>query len=54
VTLIDSDDGCYPFRIGKWQGWPGVLLWVLVCFGGGIIFGFLGVLVGTWLSGGGL
>lgn len=53
-TLIDSDDGCYPlFRMGKWQGWRGFCLWIVLCFGGGIIFGFLGVLVGTWLSGGG-
>lgn len=52
-TLIDSDDGCYTlFRMGKWPGWRGVLLWVLLYFGSGAIFGFLGVLVYIWLSGG--
>lgn len=53
-TLIDSDDGAHTlFGMGKWQGWRGVLLWGTVFFGGGIVFGFLVALAGTWFSGGG-
>lgn len=52
-TLVDSDDGSYTFQLGKWRGWRGVLLWVLLWFIGGAIFGFFGVLTYNWLSGGG-